>query len=158
MLALIRNTSGIVDNYALSVRGMPDSWWSIFPDTVYLVPYGAGGTYEQEVEIHLHPPKSAEAEARVWELEFVADSKASGTEAATAPFLLGIQPFEDLGTKVDPERASGRRKVRYQVRVENKANAPSRVEFAGSDTDGECAFAFKPAHVESRRARRSRRR
>ena len=148
VLALIRNTSGIVDNYALSVRGMPDSWWSIFPDTVYLVPYGAGGTYEQEVEIHLHPPKSAEAEARVWELEFVADSKASGTEAATAPFLLGIQPFEDLGTKLDPERASGRRKVRYQVRVENKANAPSRVEFAGSDTDGECAFAFKPAHVD----------
>ena len=33
VLALIRNTSGIVDNYALSVRGMPDSWWSIFPDT-----------------------------------------------------------------------------------------------------------------------------
>ena len=127
---------------------MPDSWWSIFPDTVYLVPYGAGGTYEQEVEIHLHPPKSAEAEARVWELEFVADSKASGSEAATAPFLLGIQPFEDLATKVDPERASGRRKVRYQVRVENKANARSRVEFDGSDTDGECAFTFKPPHVD----------
>jgi beta-lactam-binding protein with PASTA domain len=148
VVALIRNTSGIVDNYALSVRGLPDSWWTIYPDTVYLVPFGAGGTYEQEVEVHLHPPRTAEAEARVWELELVADSKASGTEAAAAPFLLGIQPFEDLGTKVEPERASGRRKVRYGVRVENKANAPAYVAFAGADPDGDCSFAFAPPHVE----------
>ena len=109
--ALIRNTSGIVDNYALSVRGLPDGWWTVYPDTVYLVPFGAGGTYEQDVEVHLHPPRTAEAEARVWELELVAHSKANGREAAAAPFLLGIQPFDDLGTKVEPERASGRRKV-----------------------------------------------
>jgi beta-lactam-binding protein with PASTA domain len=148
VLALIRNTSGIVDNYTLSVRGMPDSWWTVYPDTVYLVPFGTGGTYEQEVEVHLHPPRTAEAEARVWELEFVADSKANGVEAAAAPFLLGIQPFDDLGTKIAPERASGRRKVRYQVRVENKANAPSHVAFDGKDTDGECRFSFSPAGVE----------
>jgi beta-lactam-binding protein with PASTA domain len=148
VLALIRNTSGIVDNYALSVRGLPDSWWTIYPDTVYLVPFGAGGTYEQEVEIHLHPPRAAEAEARVWELEIVALSKASGSEAATAPLLLGIQPFEDLGTKVEPERASGRRKVRYGVRVENKANAPAFVAFQGADPDGDCSFAFAPPQVE----------
>src|ERR671939_355980 len=39
-LALVRNQSGIVDNYELKVEGMPDDWWSIFPDTVYLVPFG----------------------------------------------------------------------------------------------------------------------
>jgi beta-lactam-binding protein with PASTA domain len=148
VIAQIRNTSGIVDNYALSIRGMPDSWWTVYPDTVYLVPFGAGGTYEQDVEIHLHPPRTAEAEARVWELELVADSKAHGVEAVAAPFLLGIQPFHDIGTKIEPERASGRRKVRYQVRVENKANAPSHLAFDGSDTDGECNFAFAPAGVE----------
>ena len=147
VIAQIRNTSGIVDNYGLSIRGMPDSWWTVYPDTVYLVPFGAGGTYEQDVEVHLHPPRTAEAEARVWELEFVADSKANGTEAAAAPFLLGIQPFDDLGTKIEPERASGRRKVKYSVRVENKANAASHVAFDGQDTDGECKFAFSPPRV-----------
>jgi beta-lactam-binding protein with PASTA domain len=148
VLALVRNTSGIVDNYALSVRGMPDAWWSIFPDTVYLVPFGTGGTYEQEVEVHLHPPRSAEAEARVWPLEVVAESKANGAEAAAAPFMLGIQPFEELATKLDPERASGRRKARYAVRVENKANAAARVALEGRDTDGDCEFAFAPQDVE----------
>ena len=37
-LALVRNQSGIVDNYELRVDGIPREWWSVFPDTVYLVP------------------------------------------------------------------------------------------------------------------------
>ena len=45
VFALIRNQSGIVDNYDLRIEGLPDDWWSIFPGTFYLVPFGAGGTY-----------------------------------------------------------------------------------------------------------------
>ena len=41
VLALVRNQSGIVDNYELSVRGLPNDWWSIYPNTVYLVPFGS---------------------------------------------------------------------------------------------------------------------
>src|SRR5919206_4765103 len=78
VVALVPNQSRIVDHYMLRVAGMPDEWWSIYPDTVYLVPFGAGGTYEQEVEIHLHPPRTPEAEARLWELKVVAHSKAQG--------------------------------------------------------------------------------
>ena len=148
MLALIRNTSGIVDNYALSVRGMPDSWWSIFPDTVYLVPYGAGGTYEQEVEIHLHPPRAPRPRRACGSSSSSRTPRRAGRRRRPRRSCSASSRSRTSRTKVDPERASGRRKVRYQVRVENKANAPSRVEFAGSDTDGECAFAFKPAHVD----------
>ena len=128
--ALIRNQSGIVDNYQLTVVGLPEEWFSVLPDTVYLVPYGTGGTYEQEVEIHFHPPRSAEAEARIWELQVVAHSKAQERTAATEPLLLGIQPFEQHETKVKPERASGRRKADFKVAVRNKANAPVYVAFA----------------------------
>ena len=55
VLAVLRNQSRIVDNYELRVEGLPDDWWSIFPNTVYLVPFGTGGTYEQEVEVHPAP-------------------------------------------------------------------------------------------------------
>src|SRR3954453_10932631 len=146
--AVVRNQSGIVDNYELKVAGLPDAWWTIYPNTLYLVPFGTGGTYEQQVEIHLHPPRSPEAEARLWDLALVAHSKAYSTEAATAPFVLGIQPFEQFDTKVKPERASGRRKVRYQVAVENKANAPVRIGFEGTEPDSACKFAFAPGQVE----------
>lgn len=142
VLALIRNQSGIVDNYDLRVEGIPDDWWSIHPGTVYLVPFGAGGTYEQEVEVHLHPPRGPEAEARLWELKVVADSKASRIVAASAPLHLHIGPYEDTTTALRPQRRRGRRKATYDVHVINKANAPVLVALDGEDPDGELIFGF----------------
>ena len=146
--ALIRNQSRIVDNYQIRVEGLPDEWYSVLPDTVYLVPYGTGGTYEQQIEIHFHPPRVAEAEARIWELEVVAHSKAEERTAATEPLLLGIQPFTDHDTKVKPERASGRRKANFDVRVKNKANAPVFVAFDATEADNELKYRFDPAAAE----------
>ncbi len=138
VLGLVRNQSGIVDNYDIVVRGLPSAWWTITPGTLYLVPYGSAGTYEQEVQIELHPPRSAEAEARVWDIEVVVGSRAEGREVATAPVALGILPYEDFETKLSPERRSGRRRARYEVSVRNRANAPAAVAIGAQDTDGEC--------------------
>ena len=57
LLGLIRNESGIVDNYDIAVSGLPEGWWTVAPATAYLVPYGSSGKYEQELQIHLHPPR-----------------------------------------------------------------------------------------------------
>ena len=148
LLALVRNQSGIVDNYELSVRGLPSEWWSIFPNTVYLVPFGTSGTYEQEVEIHFHPPRAAEAEARMWELEVVGESKAYNRQAAAAPLHLGIQPFEEFKTKLSPERVSGRKKAQFNVAVKNTANAPVTVALDAADPDNELDYKFTPATME----------
>ncbi|HEX6022661.1 MAG TPA: PASTA domain-containing protein, partial [Solirubrobacter sp.] len=141
-MALVRNQSGIVDNYDLRIEGLPEDWYSIFPATVYLVPFGAGGTYEQEVEVHLHPPRGPEAEARVWDLKVVADSKANRVVAATAPLALHIQPYTETATTLRPQRKKGRRKADFDVTVTNKANAPVLVALDGEDPDGEMTFAF----------------
>jgi beta-lactam-binding protein with PASTA domain len=143
VLALVRNQSGIVDNYDLAIEGMPDDWWSIFPGTVYLVPFGSGGTYEQEVEVHLHPPKTPEAEAKMWDLRVVAHSKAKGgVEAASAPLGLHILPYIEYATTLRPQRKKGRRKADFDVTVTNKANAPVLVALEGEDPDGELQFGF----------------
>src|SRR4051812_36856123 len=143
VLALVRNQSGIVDNYDLAVDGLPDDWYSIYPATVYLVPFGSGGTYEQEVEIHLHPPRGPEAEARIWDLRVVAFSKASGgVEAAAAPLALHISPYIETTTSLRPQRKKGRRKADFDVSVTNKANAPVLVALEGQDPDGELQFGF----------------
>ncbi|WP_028067015.1 PASTA domain-containing protein [Solirubrobacter soli] len=142
VLALIRNQSGIVDNYDIRVEGMPQDWWSVYPGTVYLVPFGSGGTYEQEVEIHLHPPRGPEAEARVWDLKIVADSKAMRTVAAVAPLALHIQPYIETMTTLRPQRKKGRRRATFDVTVSNKANAPVLIALEGEDPDGELQFGF----------------
>jgi beta-lactam-binding protein with PASTA domain len=142
LLALIRNQSGIVDNYDLEIRGMPREWWTIAPETVYLVPFGSPGSYEQQVNVQFHPPRSPEAEARIWDLQVIVRSRAMGAEVAAAPCLLGIQPYEQVDVKVRPDRRSGRRRVRYDVHVRNQANAVATVALVARDDEAACRTRF----------------
>ena len=147
ILGLIRNQSDVVDNFDLTVRGLPDGWWTVTPATAYLVPYGTSGMYEQEIEIHLHPPRAPEAHARPWAFEVVAVSRAHGGEAASAPASVAIQPYFDIAAELRPERRSGRLKARYTLTVRNRANARTEVAVAAEDEDGECEFRFAQPSV-----------
>ena len=149
VLAMVRNQSGIVDNYELRVDGLPEGWWSIVPATVYLVPYGSPGTYEQEVEIHLHPPRTPESHARMWEVRVAAQSKANGSDAASAAMSVAILPYTETAMQIRPERAKGRRRADYKVEVTNRANAPVLVALEGTDPDGELRYGFDrpPAEI-----------
>jgi beta-lactam-binding protein with PASTA domain len=142
LLALIRNESGIVDNYDISIVGLPDAWWTVTPPTAYLVPYGASGTYEQEIQIHLHPPKTPDAHARPWSFEVVAKSRAYASKVAGVSATVKIEAYQDVGARLFPDRASGRLKARFKLTVSNLANAPTDVVLAAEDTDGECHFRF----------------
>jgi beta-lactam-binding protein with PASTA domain len=142
VLGLIRNESGIVDNYDIGVRGIPDGWWTVTPPTAYLVPFGTTGNYEQEVQVHLHPPRSPEAHAKSWAIEVVARSRAHDVEVATAPATVTIEAYRDVGAKLAPDRASGRLKARFVLTVRNRANAAADVALRTEDGDGECQFRF----------------
>ncbi len=142
ILGLIRNQSEVVDNFELWIRGLPEDWWTITPSTAYLVPYGTGGVYEQEFQVHIHPPRRPEAQARSWSFEVVADSRAYDGEVASAPASATIGPYFDVSTEVRPERASGRLKARYRLVVRNRANARTEVMLSAEDTDAECRFRF----------------
>ena len=142
LLGLIRNESGIVDNYDIAVSGLPEGWWTVAPATAYLVPYGSSGTYEQEIQIHLHPARVPQAEARPWAIEVVATSRAYETQVASAPATVQIEPYQDIAAKLTPDRASGRLKARFTLTVRNRANAPAEVALSAEDTDGELEFRF----------------
>jgi beta-lactam-binding protein with PASTA domain len=145
--ALIRNESDVVDNYDISVRGLPQDWWTVSPSTVYLVPYATGDSYEQEVVVELRPPRTPEALAKEWHFEVVVFSRAAGSEAAHAPATLTVEPYEDLAAKIAPDRASGRLKARFVVTVRNRANAPIACRFDARDAEGECRLRFTQPSV-----------
>ncbi len=147
-LALVRNQSGIVDNYDMEISGLPEGWWQISPATVYLVPFGAaGGSYEQEVEVRLAPPRAAEAEAREWEIAVVARSRAHGTEVHSEPATLEIAPYSELEASISPERRSARIEAMFEISLTNRANAPVEVDLAGVDPEGSMEFAFREPWV-----------
>ena len=142
LVGTVRNESDVVDHYELSVRGLPQGWWTISPATLYLVPYGTGDAYEDQIEIDLHPPRTAEALAKDWPIEVSAVSRTTGTEAASARATLRIASYQDLAAKIGPDRASGRLKARYLVTLRNRANAPVAVSLEGRDGETECRFRF----------------
>jgi beta-lactam-binding protein with PASTA domain len=141
--ALVRNQSGIVDNYEIRINGMPQEWWNTTPPSVYLVPFGApSGTYEEEVTIHFNPPRSAQAEAKVWELEVVAVSLAHGEVAGTVKAWVEITPYEELESELRPEIVTGRRRGEYALMVRNRANAPIDALVAAVDDQNALNFEF----------------
>jgi beta-lactam-binding protein with PASTA domain len=148
VVAHVRNQGTIVDNYSLVVHGFPREWYTVVPETIYLVPFGSAGAYEQEVEIHLHPPRTPEAQARRWELSVGVSSRAHGAEVASAPMTLGIHPYEDYAVRVRPARASGRRRASYDVTIANNANAVALLALDANDSDGACEFTFEHDTVE----------
>jgi len=142
--ALVRNQSGIVDNYDLRVEGMPPEWSEVTPPTVYLVPYGSPqGSYEQEVVIRLGPPRSPEAEARAWPVEVVATSRADAGVRVAAPCAVEVEPYAELTTEIAPERRGARIQARYEVAITNRANASVEVALGAVDPEDSLGFEFQ---------------
>jgi hypothetical protein len=156
IVCLVRNQSGIVDNYDLAVQGIPEHWWTANPPTVYLVPYGTSGDgFEQEVHIHLHPPRAPEAEARPWPMQVTADSRAHGVQVAAADATLEVAPYQEIESEMRPERKAGRRRGRFAIAVRNKANAPVNVEVAAVDSGNQTKIEFEHPQFPTRPGRRA---
>ena len=137
----MRNQSRVVDNFDLRIDRLPREWWTATPPMVYLLPYGSGDDYEQEMQIDLHPPHSPDAVAKVWDLQVIVDSRALGAQGER-PVAMDIAPYRDTATQVRPERAKGRRFGSFDVTVTNHANAPALVALEGVDPDGDLEFGF----------------
>jgi beta-lactam-binding protein with PASTA domain len=147
LVAVIRNHGTVVDNYDLSVDGLPREWWTVAPATVYLTPMRSGRNFEQEVQVYLHPPRTPEAVARPWTFDVVATSRTYCGEVARAGGSLLVLPYREVESKLRPDRASGRLKARFALTVHNRANAPADVALDATDTDSECRFRFAEPSV-----------
>ena len=131
----------------LAVPGLPEHWWSILPETIYLVPFGSGGTYEQEVEVHLHPPRTAEAAARVWSSPWSPTRARSGKPRPARPSRSRSSRTPNITTAVRPRRARARRRAAFSVIVSNRGNGPASVGLAARDHENVLRFEFnRPVH------------
>ena len=145
---LIRNQSGLVDNYDFRVAGLPAEWVGP-PPTAYLLPVGSGdGGHEAPFDLALTPPRAPEAEARAWPFTLEAVSRSTGAVAARVPATLVIEPFEDLGARAEPQRRRGRRGGTYAIEVSSRGNAPAAARLAGADTDAACDVQIDPPGLQ----------
>jgi len=142
--ALVRNQGRLVDDWTVSVGGMPEDWWTVRPDVVNLLPEGDRGGAEQEVEIELHPPREPRAEAREWALEVVAAPVNTGATVTREPFALAIAAFSAHAVELRPRRSSGRRAGHHEVTVRNRGNTDLNARLEAVDDDGVARPRFAP--------------
>src|SRR4051812_49081815 len=144
VLATVRNQGTIVDQFDLRVDGLPDSWWSLSPQAVFLNPWGSSGDYEQEVQVRLHPPRSSDSQARDWPVTITARSRALCRDVAAATATLTIDPYVDTVMVVGQERQRGRRHANFGVTVANRGNSPMEIEVLAQDTSARCPVTVTP--------------
>ena len=143
------------------VDGLPDGLVVDLSRTrVYLVPFGTGGTYEQEVEIHLHPPRTPEAEARMWDLGSSRTRRPTTRWPRRRRSRSGSSRSSSSRPRSSPSASPGRRKAQVRRRrSSNKANAPVLIGSRASSPDNELQVRLRrPARWRSRRAQTTRRR
>ncbi len=145
--ALIRNQSDIVDRYTLSVRDLDETWWTIEPGYVNLLPFKTGEQYEQTVEVRLHPPRSSKATARLWEIAVTAESHIHRGQTANAETAVEIQPFDAARLEAIPEQAAGRGIAHLRLVVTNESNHKLDVEVSGRAKDEGCRLRFPSSTV-----------
>jgi hypothetical protein len=157
LVAVVRNQSGIVDNYDLRLAGWPEEWWTVSPQTVHLVPTSAESeTPEQEVLVRLHPPRAPQAEARSWAVKITAASGARQGVVAAAPATVEIAAYEQFDLRIRPERAHGEGSAAYAIPVRNLGNATLVLTLSGEDPDDQVRFDFSPELLEVRAGEESR--
>ena len=123
-IATIRNESQIVDNYDLSVLGLPEHWATVMPAAAFLVPLGEGrGQSSQEIRIDISPPREYRSTAGIWTFDLVALSRTTGTIAARAIAQFEVRPFQQWSVEAVPAVNAGRLKARYRAAVRNDGNA-----------------------------------
>jgi hypothetical protein len=149
MSAIVRNEDVIVDTYALRIEGLPESWWSVTPQSIHLLPFGSNDHgYEQEVEVSLHPPRAPESAARAWPFALVAASGVHAGLSGSANGSLVVERYDELECTLRPQRAAGTRSARYAVTARNRGNAPVTISLSATDPDDLIRFSFAPAQLQ----------
>ena len=149
ILAHVRNQQKVVDHFALRIEGIPDDWWTVERDYVFLTPFGHDGTNDATVQMRIHPPRSPEARAREWSLRVTAFSRTAQSEVARAAATLEILPFHDWQASATPQRRRGPWRARYAVELRNDGNIAGRARIVGSDDQDGCRLSLPdPVEVE----------
>lgn len=150
LVARVRNEGRLVDDWTVTVGGMPEDWWTVKPDVVSLLPQSDRDGDAQEVEIELHPPRDVSAEARDWPLEVVATPVDTGAAVTREPFTLTVARFSAHTLDVRPRRSTGRRAGHHAVTVHNRGNSRLDARLEAFDDDGAGRYAFEPPLLDLR--------
>jgi hypothetical protein len=136
----VRNTSDVVEHYGLELLGLPEHTGArIEPDVIKLRP-GESGTAAVRLTLAVDPP----ATAGTYTVGVLVRSRYRAEISRCEELAIKVAVVQQIGLRVEPEVATGKRSAKYRVRVVNGSNVPVRLLLAATDPERRVKARFDP--------------
>jgi hypothetical protein len=136
----VENTGMVVDRVLVDVLGDAAEWAHVEPAQVNLLP---GAT--ERIRVAFRPPRAASTPPGEvpFALRVMSTEDPEGSSIEEGLVLVG--EFGELGARLVPRSATGRRSSRFRLVVENHGNRPEDVRIEPLDPEGKLGFKSRPS-------------
>ncbi|MFD8721259.1 putative Ig domain-containing protein [Streptomyces sp. NPDC059629] len=136
----VENTGMVVDRILLDVLGEAAEWADVEPAQANLLPGGV-----EQVRVRFRPPRTASRTPGEVRFGLRAMSTEDSAGSCIEEGTVRVGEFGDLGVRLVPKSATGRRSARFRLVVENRGNRPEQVRVEAVDPEVKLGFRTKPA-------------
>jgi serine/threonine protein kinase len=136
---LLLNRGTLVDNFNVSVTGIPAEWITSPAPTIRLMP-----DQQEAASFTISPPRTSQSKAGAYTLSIRISSVAIPNEAVEVRATLTVQPFYQFSSRLHPQRL--RPGKTGEVRIKNLGNTPQRYSLEWADRGDE--LRFEPPKLE----------
>jgi len=139
----VRNTSDVVEHYGIELLGLPEHTAArVEPDVIKLRP-GEAGTAAVRITLGADPP----ATAGLYTVGVLVRSRYRDEISRCEELAINVAVVQQIGLRVDPEVATGKRSAKYRVQVYNASNVPVRLMLAATDPERRVKARFNPPMI-----------
>lgn len=140
LMITIQNTGATVDQYAVELDQLPNTWYSLSNTAVALFPQD-----KEEARLLIQPPKGS-SKAGTYPFTVTVLSRADPSQSTRVEGTLQIGAVAAFDMAMSPTRVSGR-KGRYALTLRNGGNADTEVALEAIDTEENCRYRFQHNNV-----------
>ncbi len=135
----VRNTGMVVDQVLLDVLGESQSWATVEPAQLNLLP-GA----DAAARVIFRPPRSSSVHAGMVPFGVRVMSQEDPAGSAIEEGVVEVGAFAELNAALVPRTSQGRRRSKHRLIIENKGNLATEASVSAADPDVLLAFRIKP--------------
>ncbi|MGC4941078.1 hypothetical protein [Kribbella sp. DT2] len=126
----ITNTGSLVDQFSVTLVGVPKDWVSIEPATINLMPAATGS-----VTLVFAPPRSPELVAGRHSFGVRVASREEPASSIVEEGAVEVAPFREIVAELVPGKRRARRRATFRLAVDNLGNSETTVEIALRDPE-----------------------
>jgi beta-lactam-binding protein with PASTA domain len=139
---IVRNGGTVVEQFVITVGGVPSSWVSVDPPQVNL-----DVDSEQRCLITIRPPRISTTPAGRTPISISITSTVDHSVIAALQASIDIDGFTVLNSTLSPFETESKRAGEHQLIVSNDGNVPANVNFTGSDPADKLKITFDPPYA-----------